>query len=63
MKYQNVIADRRIVNMKSGITEAQKYISNYSDVLLEKIKNNKVLLTDVDELEEILMLLDWIKNQ
>ena len=63
MKHQKVIADRRIVNMKNGITEAQKYISNYSDVLLEKIKNNKVLLTDVDELEEILMLLDWIKNQ
>ena len=49
--------------MKSGITEAQRYIDIFMCSLQEKMKAQIIMPKDLEELEEIQSLLDWVKNQ
>jgi len=63
MKHQPAIHSIRLVNMKSGITEAQRYIDIFMCSLQEKMKTQNIIPKDLEELEEIQSLLDWVKNQ
>jgi len=63
MKHQPAIHSIRLVNMKSGITETQRYIDIFMCSLQEKMKTQNIMPKDLEELEEIQSLLDWVKNQ
>ena len=64
MKHQSVISSQRVVNMKNGITESQKFMEIFTNKLSQQIENNQINQEDLlKELDEISMVLDWVKAQ
>jgi len=66
MKHQPAIHIQRLVNMKSGIVETQRYLDTLICKVEDEIKNGITIEKTkkiVDNLVEIQSLLDWVRNQ